>query len=74
MNNTQPIHAGVGRLNCVIFAKLFEILLCEMVGACMNGVSGCWLSRVVMVCFAVRRRMGMKARSVLCKTAVWGCI
>jgi len=24
--------------------------------------------------FAVRRRMGRKARSVLCKTAVWGCI
>lgn len=30
--------------------------------------------QVVMVCFAVRRRMGMKARSVLCKIAVWGCI
>lgn len=58
----------------MIFAKLFEILLCEMVGVCTNGGGGCWLSQVVMVCRAVRRRTGIKARSVLCKTAVWGCI
>lgn len=72
MNNTQPIHTRAGRLNCIIFAKLFEILWCAVVGTCTDGVSGgtgCWLSKELMLCcVGRRRRVGIKGQG-LCSAA-----
>lgn len=71
MNNTRPIHRRVVRLNCIIFAKLSEILQCEMVHKCSNSFvsvkscvslgDGCWLNKTLILCCvaAERSRTGL---------------